>query len=178
MAKSHGGVRITVHTTSIANNSNGALINTPRPETIQDFANRVIEEGVSRGKYIKIGNLNEVAQRELANMGIKLQSAEVLLTDDTVLKYVDHPKKAKGAAIPRDRYDKIKNVINNPKHIYQDIKQKNLVLVFSGKYGKGKILKVVIQPNFKQGKKVFNKAKSIGIVDAHHLNQQQYRKIK
>ncbi len=171
--KSVGGMRGVNGAKSVPKISNkvGAL-------TIQEFADTVLSDGYSRGRELKIGNLNEVACRELQNMRISLHSSDVVLTDDVVMKYVSHPKQAKNAVLLRNRYAMIKNIVNNPKNIYIDKNQRNLVFVFTGKYTGDKVIKAIIQPNFKKGKKTYNKLKSIGIVESHHMKQPQFKKIK
>mgnify|MGYP004440342399 FL=1 len=48
----------------------------------------------------------------------------------------------------------------------------------SVKYSKNKILKVVIEPNQKIGKRYYNQVVSIGVVDKNKMNAPQYTKIK
>lgn len=172
MGKSVGGVRGGGSTSTSIFASKTSYV------TVQQFADSVLAYGMSRGKELKIGTLNEYAQRELENQKINLVSKDVLITDDVIMKYTDHPKRAKGATLPANKYGRLKNIVNNPKHIYIDTKQKDLVLVFADKGSNGKVVKAIIQPNFKKGKRVFNKVKSIGVVDARHMKQSQYKKIK
>lgn len=172
MSKSVGGVR--------GGGSSSTSIFTSKVSyvTVQQFADSVLADGMSRGKELKIGSLNEYALRELENMKVNLESKDVIITDDVIMKYTTHPKQSKGATLPPNQYGRLKNIVNNPKHIYIDTKQKDLVLVFTDKGSKGKVVKAIIQPNFKKGKRVFNKVKSIGVVDARHMKQSQYKKIK
>lgn len=155
------------------------MVNKPSFKTVQGFADEVLADGYSRGREFRIGTFNEVAQRELQNQKIELNSKDVVITDDVILKYVSHPKRDKNAELPANRYDKLKNIVNNPTHVYIDTKQKNLVFVFTSKKEKGKVIKAIIQPNKKVGKKRTNKLKSIGVVDAHNItNDKQFKKIK
>lgn len=174
MAKTYGGIR----GGGITNKSTPDIVKKTSAKTIQGFANEVLADGLKRGREFRIGTLNEVAQRELRNQKIELKSTDVVTTDDVILKYVCHPKRDKNATLPENRYDKLKNIVNNPTHVYIDQKQRNLALIFTSKKDKGKVIKAIIQPNTKVGKNITNKLKSIGVVAAHNMEQRQYRKIK
>ena len=175
MAKTSGGVRQYIYSSSQTPN----VENKVSFDTIQDFADKVLSDGFSRGRELRIGTLNEAVQREMQNMKADIDNTDVVITDDVIIKYVNHPKNAKNETLPENQYNKLKNIVNNPKHIYIDTKQNNLVFVFTSKENKGKIIKAIIQPNFKKGSRVYNKVKSIGVVDANQISKQrQYKKIK
>ena len=48
----------------------------------------------------------------------------------------------------------------------------------SVKYSKDKVLKVIIEPKQKVGKKYFNEVKFIGVVNKSNMQDKQYVKIK
>ena len=68
--------------------------------------------------------------------------------------------------------------MKKPKNIYIDTKRSRLIYVSSVKYSKNKILKVVIEPNQKIGKRHYNQVVSIGVVDNIDMKSKQYYKIK
>ena len=68
--------------------------------------------------------------------------------------------------------------VKKPKNVYIDTNRNRLVYVSSVKYSKDKVLKVIIEPNQKVGKKYFNEVKSIGVVNKSNMQDKQYVKIK
>lgn len=147
---------------------------------LQDFTNEVLADGVSRGKEFKVGKINKDTVQELEKLDITLAENDVILRDDVIIKYVKHTKQTKGATLPFNRFNMLKNIINNPKHIFIDNKRKNLVLVFAGKFTKDRIIKAIVHPNFEIKKKnrKFNKIISIGVIDKRNLYNQDWIKIK
>ena len=126
--------------------------------TIQKFADMVRADSIPRGRIIYAGEIQAEIQRDYESKGLKLESTEVLIDDATIIKYIDHPKVAKGAVIDKDRYDEVAQVINNPMHIYEDTNQKEIIYVGTRNYSTGKILKVVIHPNFRKKGRIYNSA--------------------
>ena len=146
--------------------------------TIQQFADMVRDDAKPRGRIIYAGEIPAEIRRDYESKGLKLESNEVLIDDATILKYINHPKEAKGAVIDKDRYDEVAQVINNPTHIYEDTGQKDIIYVGTRNYSTGKVLKVVIHMNYMRRGRIYNLAKSIGVVDAVDMNGRQYRQIK
>ena len=101
-----------------------------------------------------------------------------IIRNRTVLKYIGHPKEGKGATVAITRYGEIKTAINAPTHIYEDLNSKNLVYVYTHPYEKGKVIKVVVHPNYRYKGVTMNAAKSWGVVDEDKMNEPYYRKIK
>ena len=162
MAKSYGGLRPSV---------------TVSPQEIQNFVDTTLSDGLKRGKSISIGELNQKLVKNLKQHKINVVNKEIRLTDDTVVKYIKHPKNEKGATLPFNRYRMLKNLVYNPEHIY--LQQDTSVLVYTRKYNNDKIVKAVIHPNFKNKKSIFCKLKSIGVVNRSDMNNnKQYKKIK
>lgn len=115
---------------------------------------------------------------DLQRGGIELKSSRISIQDKTILKYIDHPKKAKGATIDTKRYRMAQNAIAKPKHIYRDNSKGGFVYIGSKKYSGDKVIKVVLQPNYKKKKRYYNMVTSIGIVNKVNMNSPQYVKIK
>lgn len=97
--------------------------------------------------------------KNLTARGVILKSETAAITDKTILKYVKHPKREKGTTVRFSRMVMVERAVKRPKNVYIDTKRNRLVYVSSVKYGKGKVLKVVIEPNQKIGKKYFNQVK-------------------
>lgn len=152
---------------------------------IIDFAKQTIASGVSRGRKMKIGRLkNLLGMKRQRKYGFT-NSAPLYLTDDTIIKYVNHPKAKKGATVPLELLPAVVRALNNPKALYIDRTPKNTArnnLVFVGtithpKY-KNKVIKAIVHVDFKAHGEVFHKVKSFGIVDRITLNDPIYHKIK
>ena len=74
--------------------------------------------------------------------------------------------------------DVIEETLKNPTHIYEDTLQKHLVYVCTPPYCNDRLVKVVIEPNFKSHGTVFNLAKSWGIVQYENMRGGQYRLVR
>ena len=72
----------------------------------------------------------------------------------------------------------VESAVKKPKNVYIDRNRSRLIYVSSVKYSKNKILKVVIEPNQKIGKRYYNQVVSIGVVDNIDMKSKQYYKIK
>lgn len=136
---------------------------------LQGFADKVLASGQARKSVYVFGRTNKAYLRDLSRKGI---------TDKTILKYRNHPKKQKGATVNIHRFRMVEAAVKKPKNIYIDTNRNRLIYVSSVKYSKNKILKVVIEPNQKIGKRYYNQVISIGVVDKNKMNAPQYTKIK
>lgn len=124
------------------------------------------------------GNANKAYLRDLAKRGIEVKSDKVAITDKTILKYVNHPKRQKGATVSTNRFVMVEAAVKHPKNIYIDLNRDRIVYVGSVKYSKGKVLKVIIEPNQNFKGKFYNQVVSIGVVNKTNMNSKQYKKIK
>lgn len=119
--------------------------------------------------------------KDLLSKGISLQTDDVVINDKAIHKYINHVKKEKGANVAEERYRDVEETINNPTHIYEQLKGKYLVYVNTNAYDEqGRVLKVVIHPNYTKGGKTYNIAKSFGVVNERDAfsDKSMYRKIK
>lgn len=90
------------------------------------FAEDVITDGKTRGRKIKIGRVNNfMGKNKFRQRGFD-RTAPLYLTDDTIIKYIHHPKGKKGATVPVKLLPAVVRALNNPKHIYQDMSSKNI----------------------------------------------------
>ena len=145
---------------------------------LQGFADKVLAGGKVRKSVYIFGKTNKAYLNDLFKKGIIVKSELAAITDKTILKYRNHPKKQKGATINIHRFRMVESAVKEPKNVYIDRNRSRLIYVSSVKYSKGKVLKVVKEPNQKIGKRYYNQVVSIGVVDKNKMNAPQYTKIK
>lgn len=145
---------------------------------LQGFADKVLASGKARKSIYVFGKANRAYLRDLSRKGISVKSELAVITDKTILKYRNHPKKKKGATISVHRFRMVEVAVKKPKNVYIDRNRNRLIYVSSVKYSKSKVLKVVIEPNQKVGKRYYNQVVSIGVVQKGNMNTSQYTKIK
>lgn len=145
---------------------------------LQGFADKVLAGGKVRKSVYIFGKTNKAYLNDLFKKGIIVKSELAAITDKTILKYRNHPKKQKGATVNIHRFRMVESAVKKPKNVYIDRNRNRLIYVSSVKYSKGKVLKVVIEPNQKIGKRYYNQVVSIGVVDKNKMNAPQYTKIK
>ena len=146
--------------------------------TLQQFAAEILKTGRSIGKVSQIGRIDDAIKANMVAKGLTIETETIIVLDKTVIKYIDHQKAAKGAVVPAERYGLIEQAIKNPLHIYEDLNSKELVYVYTHPYEEGKLIKVVVQPNYKYKGATANVAKSWGVVEEGQMNHSYYRKIK
>lgn len=145
---------------------------------LQGFADKVLASGQARKSVYVFGRANKAYLRDLSRKGIVVKSELAAITDKTILKYRNHPKKQKGATVNTHRFRMVEAAVKRPKNVYIDTNRNRLIYVSSVKYSKAKVLKVVIEPNQKIGKRYYNQVVSIGVVDNIDMKSKQYYKIK
>ena len=145
---------------------------------LQAFADIVLADGRKRGRELVIGAITNDVIMDLQQKGIMLETTDIVINDAVIVKYVKHVKSQKGATVSNRRYWMVERTLKSPTHIYEDTEQKYLVYVNTRAYMKGKILKVIIHPNYKNNGRTYNLLKSIGVVDGTKMDSPQYRKIK
>lgn len=145
---------------------------------LQGFADKVLASGRVRKSVYIFGKTNKAYLNDLFKKGIIVKSELAAITDKTILKYRNHPKTQKGATVNVHRFRMVEAAVKRPKNVYIDTNRSRLIYVSSVKYSKNKILKVVIEPNQKIGKRYYNQVVSIGVVDKNKMNAPQYTKIK
>ena len=145
---------------------------------LQGFADKVLAGGKVRKSVYIFGKTNKAYLNDLFKKGIIVKSELAAITDKTILKYRNHPKKQKGATVNIHRFRMVESAVKKPKNVYIVRNRSRLIYVSSVKYSKGKVLKVVIEPNQKIGKRYYNQVVSIGVVDKNKMNAPQYTKIK
>ena len=80
--------------------------------------------------------------------------------------------------MPLSDYDLIEETLKSPMHIYEDTVQNRLVYVCTHPYHERRLVKVIIEPNYKCLGTVLNLAKSWGIVQEENMKGGQFRMIK
>lgn len=145
---------------------------------LQSFADKVLSGRRANGSLYVFGKTNRAVLLDLARRGVTVKSDKTAIMDKTIMKYKDHPKREKGAVVSFNRFVMVEKAVKRPKNVYIDTKRSRLIYVSSVKYSKNKVLKVIIEPNQRLGKKYYNKVVSIGVVDKADMRGKQYTKIK
>lgn len=145
---------------------------------LQEFANKVLAGRRANNSVYIFGQTNKAVLSELVKRGIKLKTTQAAISDKTILKYKDHPKREKGAVVNFNRFVMVEKAVKKPKGVYIDTKRNRLVFVSSVKYSKDYFLKVIIEPNQKIGRKFVHQVKSVGVVPKRDLEHHQYKRIK
>lgn len=145
---------------------------------LQSFADKVLAKGRINMSVYVFGRMSKTLLSDLHRRGVEVKSDLAAITDKTILKYRNHPKRAKGAVVSFHRFRIVEAAVKKPKNVYIDTKRSRLVYVSSVKYSKTKVLKVVVEPNQRIGKKYYNSVVSIGVVDKNNMKVKQYKKIK
>lgn len=147
--------------------------------SLRQFAEELLAKGRGNGQMVIVAQLDGAIIKDMNKKGMVLQSESIVVTQQTVFKYVHHPKSKKGAVIPIEQYDLIENALKTPLHIYEDTAQKELVYVFTHPFEQSKLVKVVVHPNYRlNGKTIINAAKSWGFVSVESLENPQFVLIK
>ena len=146
--------------------------------SLQQFADTLFKTGRSLGQVKQIGRIDDAVRADMQAKGRALETETILVTDKAVLKYIGHPKEKKGATVAVTRYGEIEAAITSPTHIYEDLNSKELVYVYTHPYEQGKVIKVVVHPNYRYKGVTTNVAKSWGVVDEQSFLSSYYRKIK
>lgn len=147
-------------------------------KSLQDFADKVLARGRSNNSVYIFGRAGKSFLNYLIKAGIELKSDKAAITDKTIIKYKDHPKAEKGAVVDFKRFRIVESAVKRPKNVYIDTKRSRLIFVSSTKYSDDMVLKVVIEPNQKIGKRYYHSVVSIGVVKKENMNHPQYKKIK
>ena len=145
---------------------------------LQAFANAVLADGKKRGRELVVGSISKEVAIDLNQKGVTLETTDVIIDDAVIVKYIKHVKNKKGAVVDPDKYWIVEKTIRNPTHIYEDTEQKYLVYVNTRAYGRSRMLKVIVHPNFKTKGRTFNYLKSVGVISVEDMAGKQYRKIK
>lgn len=156
----------------------GLMTKRSRHEAVQRFVNKTLADGKPRGRAHFVSSMPLDVFQDMRRKGIPLKSDQIFLPDNTVLKYRDHKKSEKGATLPFNEFWKLVNITGKPKNVYIDSKRNNLVYVFASRHAKGKVIKVIIQPNYVFKKQVVNAITSIGVVDKLKMKERQYKRVK
>ena len=146
--------------------------------SLLQFANDLLTKGRGDGEVCRICEISSAIINDMKTISLELQSKDIIVTQRQVFKYRNHPKTTKGANIPVEDYGIIETALKNPTRIFEDTVQKHLVYVYTHPYRDNRLVKVVVEPNYRSRGTVINLAKSWGIVEKSKMNGIQYRKIK
>ena len=142
------------------------------------FASDLLSRGRGEGSVCRICKIPSAIAEDMKSKGLELLSKDIIVTQRQIFKYRKHPKITKGANIPVEDYSIIESALKNPMHIYEDTVQKSLVYVCTHPYCDKRLVKVVVEPNYKSHGSVVNLAKSWGLVEKSKMNGIQYQVIQ
>ena len=146
--------------------------------SLKDYTEKLWENKCGDGTVINLGEIHEAVIKELALRNIFLKDTRVIVDQRSATKYFTHPKSQKGSLLPIDEYGLLEKVVENPFKIFEDASQGDLVYVYSYPYQKGRLIKLVVQPNYQRNGRIYNNAKSWGVIQEGNLNNpKQYRLI-
>jgi len=137
--------------------------------SLQEFVDEVIKSKRTNNTVKNLGSFPESIIKDLQKNGIEIESNKIFISDKKILKNLDHSKRQKGAAIDMQRFDEVVKAINQPVAILKDKKSKSLVYAYASNYD-DKMIKIIIEPNYKIDDSVVNLAKSIGVVKKSALS--------
>lgn len=143
-----------------------------------EFARDILTKGRGLGSVCLVCEVDPAISDDMGMQGVDMVSKNIIVTQRQVFKYKRHPKSKKGANIPLEDYDLIAKALKRPTHIYEDTVQKRLVYVCTHPYEGKRLVKVVVEPNFRSHGVVANLVKSWGIVQLENMRGGQYRMIK
>ena len=146
--------------------------------SLQDFTKKVLQRPHTNNSLYVFGRANKAILQYLSRNGIRLETDKVAITDKTIVKYKDHPKREKGATVSFNRMVMVEKAVKHPKNVYIDTNRKRLVFVATTKYEPNRVLKVIVEPNQRMGKRYFHKVVSIGVVDKTKMDSPQYVRVK
>ena len=146
--------------------------------SLLQFANELLTKGRGEGEVCRICEISSAIINDMKSFGLELYAKDIIVTQRQIFKYRNHPKTTKGADVPVEDYGIVEDALKNPSHIYEDTVQKHLVYVCTHPYHGDRLVKVVVETNYRRHGIVMNLAKSWGIVEASKMNGIQYRKIK
>ena len=135
-----------------------------RSGSFLDYATEMLERGKGDGSVFRVCEIALEIANDLSTRGKTLLNKDIIITQRQIFKYRNHPKTTKGANLPLSDYDLIEETLKSPMHIYEDTVQNRLVYVCTHPYHERRLIKVVIEPNYKCLGAVLNMAKSWGVV--------------
>lgn len=149
-----------------------------RNGSFREFATEMLKKGKGDGSVFRVCEIAPEIANDLSIRGKTLLNKDIIITQRQIFKYRNHPKTAKGANLPLSDYDLIEETLKSPVHIYEDTVQNRLVYVCTHPYHERRLIKVVIEPNYKSHGIVMNIVKSWGVVEQTKMNGPQYRQVK
>lgn len=146
--------------------------------SLMQFANDLLTKGRGDGEVCRICEISPVIINDIKTAGLELHSNDIIVTQRKIFKYRNHPKTTKGVNLPVEDYGIIEAALKNPTNIYEDTVQKHLVNVYTHPYREDRLMKVVVEPNFRSHGTVVNLAKSWGIVQHENMRGGQFRLVR
>ncbi|MCM1519149.1 MAG: hypothetical protein NC117_10965 [Pseudoflavonifractor sp.] len=141
----------------------------------------MIRDGYARGRRIKVGDMAQFMGKGLARRNGFGRKEPIYLYDKTIIKYLHHPKRLKGATVPDNLMNLMIKAVQRPKNIYRDVHPKNadkLILVGTIPKEKNKLIKAVIHTRYNIRGYRYHVLKSYGIIEKRNIETRDYLKIR
>lgn len=151
-------------------------------DNIVDYAQKILaQQNYQSKEFLPVGTVKQWLQDDYnKRIGSQMKDTDIIILPEHITKYREHPKKAKGKAIPIEDYDKILEAVNNPDHVYFVKNNKYDSYAFTKKYDAHRIVKVIMQPDYNKDKHTsLCVVKSWEIIDDSGMgNRTQFEQIK
>lgn len=86
----------------MANGDAGDSYGNGRNVNLRRFAESVLNDGMSKGRMLQIGNMSHFLGFGIARRNGFVRNEPIYIDDRVILKYVHHPKKLKALLFPRN----------------------------------------------------------------------------
>ena len=146
--------------------------------SFMDFASQLLSIGRGDGSVCRVCALPYDIAEDMRLRGIGLSCSDIIVTQRQIFKYRNHPKSAKGAVVSVSDYGKIETALLNPPQLYVDDSKRDTAYIVAAPSSGGRLLKIVVQPNYKIHSWTCNVAKSCGWVHESDMLGTQYRRIR
>ena len=146
--------------------------------SLRQYAAKLLAAGKGDGSVCRVCHIHPLIAKDMQSKGRALESLDVIVTQRQIFKYRNHPKSAKGANVPLDDYALVEETLCNPERIYEDTVQNRIVYICTHPYRQNRLVKVVVEPNYKSHNITINLAKSWGIVEETKMKCLQFRQIQ
>lgn len=85
--------------------------------SLRQFAEELLALGKGNGMMVEVARFSDLVIEDARKKGVELYSSKIVVTQNTIFKYVHHPKAKKGAVVPVSNYDLIEKALRTPLHI-------------------------------------------------------------
>ncbi len=140
---------------------------------VKDIVDDIVRRGYSAEPFVEVGHMESEVMKALKKQGIKPGEDAIVLTPERAVHALRKVKAARGAALTPAEFADICDHLRNA-DVYFDPSHDNLLYVVEKG---GRVLKFVVQPNYKLKRVGFvNAVVTAGVIETANLKE--YEKIK